>query len=58
MKKLDTDHALYFAIAALGAAEMYVGSHQLPAWMAPPVGILLAGLVALKAKRSPGSKDS
>ncbi|HXH60846.1 MAG TPA: hypothetical protein VNI20_05755 [Fimbriimonadaceae bacterium] len=52
-----TDAALYALIAMLAAAQTFVGSGDLPAWLAPWIGIVLAGLTAVKAKRSRGVSD-
>ena len=57
MKPYHLDLALYAAIAALGAAQTYAGMGYLPLSRTgiAILGITNAALVAIKAKRSPGT---
>lgn len=48
------DIALYGVIAGLTAAQTYIGTGELPKEWGPVLGILLAVLIAVKAKLSNG----
>jgi len=56
--KASADYWAYGFIGGLTAAQTYVASGDLPHHWGPWIGITLAALVALKAKRSGnGSKE-
>lgn len=53
----NTDTAIYVTIAMLAALQPFIADGSAPRWLGVPVAVVMAGLVAWKAKRSPGKED-
>lgn len=52
MNQNNRDLALYGAIGGLTAAQAFVMSGDLPHYLVAPIGVVLATLIAIKAKLS------